>query len=191
MAYYVDEADYYQDQPEINDDHHMEERLVKALGYHVQDSVNQALINALKPFAQPHMRFGQREWRGRSLLDSGSQQDQPSEMGFARGASKRPTSSADILARMAVSVIQDHGYGSFSSLEIPETGLDPSTLTEGLPSSASHSSGSDLDQEDPKPTGKRKCKSHNTQEQSSSSHTLSFDPESIIHPRSTEWIPCA
>ncbi|KAJ1110759.1 hypothetical protein NDU88_008105 [Pleurodeles waltl] len=175
MAYYAAEDEYYQDQPEANDGHHMEERLVEALGYHVQDSVNQALINVLKPFAQPLMHFGQREWRGRSLLDSGSQQDQSSEVGFARVASKRPTSSADILAHMAASVMQDHGYGSFSNLEIPETGLDSSTLTEGLPSSASHSSGSDLDQDEPKPTAKHQCKSHNTQEHSSSSRTLSFD----------------
>ncbi|KAJ1193961.1 hypothetical protein NDU88_003256 [Pleurodeles waltl] len=158
MAYCTAEDDYYQNQPEANDEHHMEERLVEALGYHVQDSVNQALINTLKPFAQPLMRFGQCELRGRSLIDSGSQQDQPSEVGFARGASKRPTSSADILAHMAASVMQDHGYGSYSNLEIPETRLESSTLTEGLPSSASQSSDSDIDQEEPKPTEKRKHK---------------------------------
>ncbi|KAJ1206868.1 hypothetical protein NDU88_002261 [Pleurodeles waltl] len=156
MAYYAEEDDYFQDQPDTNDGHHLEERLVEALGYHVQDSVNQALINALKPFAQPRMRFGLHELRGRPLLDSGSQQDQPSEMGTARGASKRPTSIADILAHMAGSVIQDHGYGSYSTLEIPEAGLDSSTLNEGPPSSDSHSSNSDRDQEDPKPTDNRR-----------------------------------
>ncbi|KAJ1109581.1 hypothetical protein NDU88_006941 [Pleurodeles waltl] len=133
-------------------------RLAEVPGYHVQDSVNQALINALKPFAQPLRRFGQSKWRGRPLLDSGSQQDQPAELGTARGALKRPMASADMLAHMAASVLEDHGYGSFSSLETPKAGLDASTLPEGSPSPASHSSDSDLDQESPKPTGKRKHK---------------------------------
>ncbi|KAJ1085780.1 hypothetical protein NDU88_005905 [Pleurodeles waltl] len=100
MAYYAEEDEYYQDQPGINKEHLMEERLVEALGYHVQDFVSQALINALKPVTQP--RFGQCELRGRSLLDSGSK-DQPSEAGDARGASKRPTSSADFGAHGCVS----------------------------------------------------------------------------------------
>ncbi|KAJ1152387.1 hypothetical protein NDU88_005162 [Pleurodeles waltl] len=159
MAYYASEDEYYQDQCEANDEHQMEERLVEALGYHVQDSVNHALINVLKPFAQPLMRFVQHELRGRSLTDSGSQQDQPSEVGFARGTSTKPTSSADILAHTAAYVLQDHGYGSYSNLEILETS---STLTEGLPSSTSQSSDSDVDQEERKPTGKHKRKSHNT-----------------------------
>ncbi|KAJ1124780.1 hypothetical protein NDU88_003229 [Pleurodeles waltl] len=75
MAYYAGEDDFYQDQPDFADEH-MEERLVEALGYHVQDSVNQALINALTPFAQALRRFGQRELRGRPLLEAGSQPDQ-------------------------------------------------------------------------------------------------------------------
>ncbi|KAJ1199892.1 hypothetical protein NDU88_003724 [Pleurodeles waltl] len=182
MAYYTEEDEYYQDQPEATDEHQMEERLVEALGYYVQDSVNQVLIKALKPFTQPLVRFGQSELRGCSLLDSGSQQDQPSDVGFARGSSKGPKSSADILVHMAASVIKDHGYGSFSSLEVPEIGLDSSILTEGVPSSASHSSGSDLDRDEPKLPGKRKRKSHNIQESGSASRTLSFDPESIVHP---------
>ncbi|KAJ1174690.1 hypothetical protein NDU88_006510 [Pleurodeles waltl] len=181
MAYYAEEDEDYQDLPGTNDDH-MEERLVEALCYHVQDSMNQALINALKPFAQPLRRFGQCELRGRPLLESGSHLDQSSELGITRGALKRPLSSADALANMAASVMQDHGYDVYSSLETPETGWDGSTLPEATPSSASHSSGSDHDQEDPKLVGKRKRESHNTQEHSSSYCKLSFDPENIIHP---------
>ncbi|KAJ1129342.1 hypothetical protein NDU88_007713 [Pleurodeles waltl] len=71
MAYYAGEDDFYQDQPDFTDEH-MEERLVEALGYHAQDSVNKALINPLKPFAQPLRRFGQRELRGCPLLEAGS-----------------------------------------------------------------------------------------------------------------------
>ncbi|KAJ1149653.1 hypothetical protein NDU88_002458 [Pleurodeles waltl] len=125
MAYYAGEDDFYQDRPDTIDDH-MEERLEEALGYHVQDSVNQALINALKPFAPPLRRFGQRELRGRPLLDSGSHPD------IAQGALKRPLSSADVLANMAASVMQDHGYYVYSSLATSEAGRVPSTRLEGV-----------------------------------------------------------
>ncbi|KAJ1124429.1 hypothetical protein NDU88_002890 [Pleurodeles waltl] len=94
----------------------------------------------------------------------GVSKDQPSDVGFARRALKGPASSADILAQMAASAIKDHAYGSFPALEVSETGLESSTLTEGVPSSGSHSSGSDQEQDEPKPSGKRKHKSHNVQE---------------------------
>ncbi|KAJ1142771.1 hypothetical protein NDU88_009084 [Pleurodeles waltl] len=175
MAYYAEEDEYYQDLPEVTDEHHMEERLVEALGYHVKDSVNQALIKALKPYTQPPVRFGQHEWRGYSLPESGSQQDQPSEVGFARGALKGPASSADILAQMAASVIKDHEYGSFPALEVSETGLESYTLTEGVPSSDSHSSGSDQEQDEPKPSGKHKQLEYNRQTESQTPKTLTVN----------------
>ncbi|KAJ1216761.1 hypothetical protein NDU88_004360 [Pleurodeles waltl] len=174
MAYYAAEDDFYQDRPDFTDDH-MEERLVEALGYHVQDSVNQALINALKPFAQPLRRFGQRELRGHPLIEAGSQPDQLPNLALSQGALKRPLSSANILANMAASVMQDHGYDVYSSLDKSEGSRETSAKPDGLSSSA-QTSGSD--QEDPKPSGKRKRKSHNTQESSSSYRNLSFDPES-------------
>ncbi|KAJ1091311.1 hypothetical protein NDU88_004438 [Pleurodeles waltl] len=149
MAYYAGEDDFYQDHPDTMDDH-LEERLVEALGYHVQDFVNQALINALKPLAQPLRRFGQRELRGCPFLDAGSQPDQISDLALTQGALKRPLSSADILANMAASVMQDHGYDVYSSLDTSDTGREASSRPEGL-----SSSGSDQDHKDPKPMGKR------------------------------------
>ncbi|KAJ1201991.1 hypothetical protein NDU88_005795 [Pleurodeles waltl] len=123
MAYYAEEDEFYQEHPDnIND--HMEERLVEALGYHVQDSVNQALINALKPFAQPLRRFGQRELRDRPSLDAGSQPDQLPDLGISQRALKRPLSSADVLANMAASVMQDHGYDVYSSVDISDVFYD-------------------------------------------------------------------
>ncbi|KAJ1157300.1 hypothetical protein NDU88_010015 [Pleurodeles waltl] len=122
MAYYAGEDDFYQDQPDFTDEH-MEERLVEALGYHVQDSVNQAIINALKPFAQPLRQFGQRELRGRPLLEAGSQPDQIQDLAVSQGGLKRPLSSADILANMAASVMQDHDYDVYSSLDASEEQL--------------------------------------------------------------------
>ncbi|KAJ1128613.1 hypothetical protein NDU88_006989 [Pleurodeles waltl] len=189
MAYYAEEDEYEHDLPEIAEEQHTEERLVEALDYHVQDSVNQALIKALKPFTKSLTRFGQHELQGRSLPDTGSQPGQNSNMGFPRQASKGPSSSAEILAHMAASVLQDHEYGSLQTQEIPETFLELSMLTEGNPSS--HSLSSDSDHIEPKPSGKRKRKSLNTQESDQTLRNLSFDPENIIHLRSTEWIPCA
>ncbi|KAJ1217487.1 hypothetical protein NDU88_005081 [Pleurodeles waltl] len=119
MEYYTEEDEYYQDQPDTNDDHHMEERLVEALGYHDQDSVNQALINALKPFAQPLRRLNNAH--GGDVLYLTLVLSKTSLLKWALPkALRRPMSSADILAHMAASVLQDHGYGSFSSLETPE-----------------------------------------------------------------------
>ncbi|KAJ1129682.1 hypothetical protein NDU88_008048 [Pleurodeles waltl] len=157
MVYYAGEDNFYQDHPDIMDDY-MEERLVEALGYHVQDSVNQALINTLKPFAQPLRCFGQWELRGRPLLDAGSKPDQLSDLGLSQGALKGPLSSADTLAYMAASVMQDHGYDVYSSLDTSDTGREASSRPEGL-SSCSPFSGSDQDHEDRKPMEKRKRKS--------------------------------
>ncbi|KAJ1109379.1 hypothetical protein NDU88_006740 [Pleurodeles waltl] len=132
MVYYAGEDDFYQDQPDFADEH-MEERLVEALGYHVQDSINQALINALKPFAQPLRRFGQRELRGRPLLEAGLQPDLILDLAVSQGALKRPLSSANIIANMAASVMQDHGYDVYSSLDASEGAkvVAPSTRNTG------------------------------------------------------------
>ncbi|KAJ1212958.1 hypothetical protein NDU88_000597 [Pleurodeles waltl] len=55
LVYNVEEDDYYQEFPEIAEEHHMEERLVEALGQHVKDSLNQAFIKTLLPFTLPLM----------------------------------------------------------------------------------------------------------------------------------------
>ncbi|KAJ1177631.1 hypothetical protein NDU88_002884 [Pleurodeles waltl] len=116
-------------------------------------------------------------------MEAGSQPDQLSDLAMSQGALKRPLSSADILVNMASSVMQDHGYDVYSSLDTSEGSREASARSDDLSSSA-QSTGSDQDQEDPKPTGKRKRKSHNSQERGSSYRNLSFDSESIIHPRS-------
>ncbi|KAJ1083469.1 hypothetical protein NDU88_003628 [Pleurodeles waltl] len=64
MAYYVDEEEQCQELQEVPVEHQMEERLVEALGHHVHDSMNWALIWALKPFTQPLTNFGRREFLG-------------------------------------------------------------------------------------------------------------------------------
>ncbi|KAJ1201129.1 hypothetical protein NDU88_004944 [Pleurodeles waltl] len=90
MGYYTEVDEYFQDLPELAEDHHMEERLVEALGHHVQDSVNKARIKALKPYTQSLMRSGQCEFRGRALPENGSKDDQTADLGIAQRASRGP-----------------------------------------------------------------------------------------------------
>ncbi|KAJ1139940.1 hypothetical protein NDU88_006302 [Pleurodeles waltl] len=163
---------------------------VEALVYHVQDSVNQVLIKVLKLFTLPLTRFGHCELRGCSLPETGSYLDQNIDVGVPRRASKGPASSAEILVQMAASV-RKRTMNVVPFWPFPKTGVESSIHTEGNVSSNSPSSSSEPDQAEPKPSGKRKRKSHIIHESDQTPRTLSFDPENIIDPRSTEWIPCA
>ncbi|KAJ1195307.1 hypothetical protein NDU88_004588 [Pleurodeles waltl] len=110
MAYYAEEEEQYEQLQENPSEHHMEERLVEALGFHVQDSVNWALIQALKPFTQPLSNFARREFLG-----EGSQpRRQTGESGEVLDLNVQRsggTSSAEILSQMATSVLREHAYG--------------------------------------------------------------------------------
>ncbi|KAJ1173265.1 hypothetical protein NDU88_005102 [Pleurodeles waltl] len=79
MAYYANDDEQYGELQEIPSEHEMEERLVEALGYHVQDSVNWALIQALKPFTQPLSNFAKREFLGESSQQPRLQSGDPGE----------------------------------------------------------------------------------------------------------------
>ncbi|KAJ1193119.1 hypothetical protein NDU88_002424 [Pleurodeles waltl] len=132
----------------------------------------------------------QRELRGRALPETVSRDYQTSDLGIAQRVSMGPAYSAQILAQMAASVIKDHEYGSFASLAVPVSFTGPSTQGEVPSSSSSQSLDSDHVQDDPKPLGNLKRKTHNLQEGNQKPHTLSFDPENIFHPHSTEWNTC-
>ncbi|KAJ1184286.1 hypothetical protein NDU88_001094 [Pleurodeles waltl] len=95
------------------------------------------------------------------------------------------------LCAEAVSVLKGHEYDSFTPLEASVSVPGLSTIRLAASQSASsHSSVSDQVRNDPKPSGKRKQKSRTIEEDNQTQPTLSFDPESIIHPRSTEWVLC-
>ncbi|KAJ1171903.1 hypothetical protein NDU88_003760 [Pleurodeles waltl] len=118
MAYYAGGDEQYQELQEIPIEQQMEERLVEALGYHVQDSVNLALIQALKPFTKPLINFGSREFLG-----EGSQQRRAhaGDSGGSSGLSLQRaggSSSAEILAQMAASVLRDHEYRASPPLKM-------------------------------------------------------------------------
>ncbi|KAJ1211368.1 hypothetical protein NDU88_006728 [Pleurodeles waltl] len=187
MAHYA-EDDFYQQEAEEPYDNQMKERLVQALGHHVQESVNQALIEALKPFTQPLVHFGQRE-----LMSGPSDARVPDTaiagMNRTQRGSGGPKSSAAILSQMASSVLRDHEYEQ-DMFEIP-SGLHSQNILsqEDSQSSAAHTSDSERSCDESKKSGKRKRKSHHAADETLVHENLFFDPESIIHPRSTEWIP--
>ncbi|KAJ1207762.1 hypothetical protein NDU88_003152 [Pleurodeles waltl] len=190
MAYYAKEDEYYQGFLEETEDQHREERLVEALGFHVQDSVNQALIKALKPSTVSLRRYGQRELRGRTPNLNVSGEELTPDLGLAQRASVGPSSS-EIFALMAFSVLKDHDYEPFALLGRAglTSGRSPIALNASQ-STSSHFSVSEQAKNDPKAAGTRKRKSKNVKD-SQALCNLSFDPQAIIRPRSTEWIPYA
>ncbi|KAJ1084011.1 hypothetical protein NDU88_004166 [Pleurodeles waltl] len=191
MTYYTDKEDFYQENPEVNEEYGMEERVVEALGTHVQDSVNQAPMKALKHFTHPLFRYGHRELRRRLLMVNMPRYDLAPDVGFAERASVGPTSLAETLAQMAASVIKNHKYDPLPSLEAAGSLPRLSTNTlDAVESGSSHSSESEHTDE-LKPSGKRKRKSGNIEEVNQTQRTLPFDLEAIIYQRSTKWIPCA
>ncbi|KAJ1206596.1 hypothetical protein NDU88_001999 [Pleurodeles waltl] len=185
MAYYTDGDEKYQELQEMPVEHQMEKCLVEALGYHVQDSVNWALIQASKPFTKPLTNFVCREFLG-----EGSQQPRL-HSGDSRGASGLSllraggSSSAEILAQMAASVLRDHEYGG----PTPQDASSSSTQA-GFHESSSSKSESDDSQAYSLPRKKLRKTQHSTPDiNAPAGKNLLFSPEDIMHPRSTDWVP--
>ncbi|KAJ1134872.1 hypothetical protein NDU88_001318 [Pleurodeles waltl] len=62
MAQQFPDDDQYGEYAAGQYDQHIEECFVEALDFHVQGSVNKALVKALHPFAQPIFNFGVRRF---------------------------------------------------------------------------------------------------------------------------------
>ncbi|KAJ1180276.1 hypothetical protein NDU88_005498 [Pleurodeles waltl] len=78
----------------------MEERFVEALDFHIQDSVNKALVKALRPFAQPIFNYGLRRFR------VGSGNPTPVEVNI----NEPDQSQSDPFKQTISSVLNDHEY---------------------------------------------------------------------------------
>ncbi|KAJ1185332.1 hypothetical protein NDU88_002125 [Pleurodeles waltl] len=152
----------------------MEKHLVEALDFHVQDSVNKALVKALRPFAQPIFNYGNRR------LSAGSCNLTPVEFNM----NEPGRSSYDPLEQTINVVLNDHKYDASKNLK--STPAFQNTTDE------SNSSDSDVDSTRDKAQGKCKRKAHLAEEPliTPPSKNLQFDPEAIIHARSTEWTLC-
>ncbi|KAJ1149504.1 hypothetical protein NDU88_002311 [Pleurodeles waltl] len=181
MAYYAEEDEFFQQEAEDPYDNQMEEKLVQALGHHVQDSVNQALNKALKPFTHPLVCYGQRELMGRPSLARMSDTVIP-DTSQTQKAPGGPRSLVEILSHVDSSVLRDHECEQDLS-EIPrELSSQGMLCPEDSQSSASHSSDLERTREEPKMMGKRKRKSRHASDEATVQRNLFFDLESIIHP---------
>ncbi|KAJ1091841.1 hypothetical protein NDU88_004956 [Pleurodeles waltl] len=184
MAYFAGVEEYYQEEVEAPFPEQREESLVQALGHHVQD-----LIKALKSFTLPLVQYGHRELMGPIPTGSGTRDPLSRDSGFTSKGPLTPLSSAETLAQMASAVINDHEYSS-DRQPPAENFLPPSGAHRDL--SQSSESHADSDISEPKQAGKRKRKAkHYAADDVTPQGNLLFDPENIIHPRSTEWVPCA
>ncbi|KAJ1184984.1 hypothetical protein NDU88_001780 [Pleurodeles waltl] len=191
MAYYANEEEQYQELQEMPLEHQMEERLVEALGHHVQDSVNWELIQALKPFTQPLTNFAKREFLGERSQQHRLQTGEPKENVGLPLQRSGGSSSAEILAQMAASVLCDHAYGGFPPPQDTSSTFQQSSFSQSSFQDPSLSN-SELDdsQSDSLPRKKQRKTRHSMSERNSSAgKNLLFSPEDIIHPRSTEWVP--
>ncbi|XP_078509449.1 uncharacterized protein LOC144769260 [Lissotriton helveticus] len=162
MAYYAEEDDQWVDYNEYEEyeprEEHLEENLVEALDTHVQGSVNNALIKALKPFAKPLQNYGKRKFKSARTGDTSSH------------------SSAQVLARMARNVMKDHGS------MVHDTSGDSSPTPPDT-------SDSEVESVAAKKRS-RKVKHVSKASDSQVPKNLLFNPNNIVHPRSTEWVPC-
>ncbi|KAJ1181192.1 hypothetical protein NDU88_006402 [Pleurodeles waltl] len=189
MAYYANDEEQYEELQEMPLEHQMEERFVEALGHHVQDSVNWALIQALKPFTQPLTNFAKREFLGESSQQPRLQSGEPKETVSLPLQRSGGSSSAEILAQMATSVLRDHAYGGFPPPQDTSSNFLQSSQSSYQDPSSSKSYSEDL-QSDPLPLKKQRKTRHSMSEINPlAGKNLLFSPEDIIHPCSTEWVP--
>ncbi|KAJ1103503.1 hypothetical protein NDU88_000926 [Pleurodeles waltl] len=191
MAYYANEDEQCQERQEMPLEHQMEERLVEALGHHVQDSVNWALIQALKPFTQPLTNFAKREFLGENSQQSCLQSGDPKESLGLPLQRSGGSSSAEILAHMVSSALRDHAYGGFPPPQDASSNFQQSSFSRtSYQDPSSSKSDSDEPQSDSLPRKKKRKSQHSMSEATPpAGKNLLFAPEDIIHPRSTEWVP--
>ncbi|KAJ1087978.1 hypothetical protein NDU88_001137 [Pleurodeles waltl] len=191
MTYYANKDEQSQELHEMLLEHQMEERLMEALGHHVQDSVNWALIQALKPFTQPLTNFAKREFLGENSQQSCLQSGDPKESLGLPLQRSGGSSSAEILAHMASSVLRDHAYGGSSHPQDASSNFQQSSFSQpSYQDPFSSKSDSDESQSDSLPRKKNRKSRHSMSEATPpAGKNLLFTPEDIIHPHSTEWVP--
>ncbi|KAJ1084538.1 hypothetical protein NDU88_004685 [Pleurodeles waltl] len=163
MAYYANDDEQYDELQVMPAEHQMEERLVKALGHHVQDSVNWALIQALKPFTQPLLNFAKREFLGKNSQQPRLQSGDSGETMALHLQRSNSSSSAEILLQMATSVLRDHAYGGFPQTQEPSSNFLQSSRSSYQDPSSSKSD-SDESQADPQACKKQRKTRHNMPE---------------------------
>ncbi|KAJ1137747.1 hypothetical protein NDU88_004144 [Pleurodeles waltl] len=172
MAGYDDHAgdEYYVDDPAGS----FEQELVYALDAGVCHTVNQALAQAIRPIKHHLISFSEQQgWVAPSVAQALTQ---PSLSGGSQTLKQSNNLHAVDFESLIRSLARDHDYNATSSQK--------SKSKEDLASSSSdHSS----DQGDDLPC-KRKKKSHYKEEPIPAPKVLTFEPEDIVHPRSSQWL---
>ncbi|KAJ1160922.1 hypothetical protein NDU88_001412 [Pleurodeles waltl] len=150
MAQQDDYYGGYNEQP----GQHMEEHLMEALDFHVQDSVNKALVKALCPFAQPIFHFGLRRF------GAGLGNPTPNEVNL----NEPGRTDLDLFEHTINTVLNDHEYSAFLS-----HGADPMAQSPYEFTVTSSNSDSEDESSSDKRKGKRKCKTHRSENSDPSS----------------------
>ncbi|KAJ1120504.1 hypothetical protein NDU88_008669 [Pleurodeles waltl] len=158
MAQQYPDEDQYGEYEAGHYDQHMEERLVEASDFHVQDLVNKALVKAVRPFAQPNfnyevMRFG-----------AGSGNPTPVEV---NNINEPGWSSYDPVEETISVVLNDHKYDAFRSHKTTNSFKNLQNTTD-----KSNSSDSDVDSTRDKPMRNRKQSVQNHED--SSAHDINM-----------------
>ncbi|KAJ1194908.1 hypothetical protein NDU88_004193 [Pleurodeles waltl] len=169
MAGYEDQADdgYYLDEPTGS----FEQDLVYTLDAGVRHTVNQALAQVIKPIKHQLLGFAEHQgW----VAPSGIQPIMEPPLPVNTQASKQSTNphSADfesIIRNMA----REHDYNS---------GSQKKAVCDPVSSSSEHSS----EQEDDLPSKRKKKANH---QEAPTRRVLAFEPEDIVHLRSSLWLP--
>ncbi|XP_078500253.1 uncharacterized protein LOC144755327 [Lissotriton helveticus] len=165
MVYYAEEDDKWVEYNEYEEyqepyNDEWEEQPVEAQDTHVRGLVNKALIKALTPLTKTLKSSGKRKTRSSCKYTSTIQ------------------ASAEVLINMAKNVLLDHG-----SL----AGRD--TKGESSPATLDTTDSDDESVQPKKKVKKTKHVFYDAQEDVTPKNLL-FNPQNLIHPRSTEWVPC-
>ncbi|KAJ1090519.1 hypothetical protein NDU88_003651 [Pleurodeles waltl] len=173
MAGYEDQAndEYY-----LEDSGPFEKDLVHALNAGVRHTVNQALAQAIKPIKHHLIGFAeQRGW----VAPSGVQSIvEPSLSGGFRSLQQSHNPHSADFQSLIRAMAKEHDYNVSAQKTKSREDL--------VSSSSDHSSETGDD-----PLHKRKKKSHHQEDPLPTPKVLTFEPEDIVHPRSSLWVPPA
>ncbi|KAJ1182924.1 hypothetical protein NDU88_008101 [Pleurodeles waltl] len=170
MAGYEDQADdgYYLDEPAGS----FEQDLVYALDAGVRHTVNQALTQAIKPIKHHLLGFAEQQgW----VAPSGIQSIMEPSLSAGTQATKQSHNPHSVdFESLIRNMAREHDYNTASQ---KKAASDPASS-----SSAGHSS----EQVDDPPS-KHKKKTHH--QEAPAPRVLTFEPEDIVHSRSSLWLP--
>ncbi|KAJ1089017.1 hypothetical protein NDU88_002170 [Pleurodeles waltl] len=173
MAGYEDQAEelYYMDDTAGSFD----QDLVYALDAGVRHSVNQALAQAIQPIK--HHLLGLVDQQGWVAPMTAHTMGDPSFVANPQPAKQSSNLHAADFKSLVRNMAREHDYNA---------GAQKKAVNDPASSSSSSSSEHSSEQDDAPPR-KRKKKAHH--QEVPTPKVLTFEPEEIVHPRSSLWLP--